>query len=286
MPRRLPDRTRSPGPYQLDARRCISYWTIEHEGLIPTKQAEQLDGWVFGCDICQDVCPWNRKAPSGRMDEFQPRPEWVGPDLIDWLNDDPTTWPDRLKGTALKRTEARGPAEECRAGPGEPASIGGRRTAGLEAGRHRGGAGRPSLCGLGTGPDRRRSGDGGPPATHGRPRSGRSRVVGKAHARCVAARGGAGRIARNARRAPPSGGMRSDRPGSRMIRRRSSLRSRAGRRVGHRRDLAGDRLSEAIHGRDGERVRARHERDIDAIVALEHRRWPWWSARYCCRWRT
>ena len=72
--------------------------------MLPDDGAEKLDGWVFGCDICQDVCPWNRKAPSGRMDQFQARPEWVGPDLIDWLNDDPATCA-RLKGTALTRTK-------------------------------------------------------------------------------------------------------------------------------------------------------------------------------------
>ena len=53
------------GPYELDARRCISYWTIEHKGPIADEFADRLDGWVFGCDVCQDVCPWNRKAPAG-----------------------------------------------------------------------------------------------------------------------------------------------------------------------------------------------------------------------------
>ena len=59
------------GPYQLDASRCISYWTIEHRGPIADEFADRLDGWVFGCDICQDVCPWNRKAPAGRMPELR-----------------------------------------------------------------------------------------------------------------------------------------------------------------------------------------------------------------------
>ncbi len=94
-----------PAPYQLDARRCISYWTIEHRGMLADDEAENLDGWVFGCDICQDVCPWNRKAPSGRLDEFGSRPEWVDPDLIAWLEDDPATWRAKLKGTALARAK-------------------------------------------------------------------------------------------------------------------------------------------------------------------------------------
>ena len=94
-----------PEAYQLDARQCISYWTIEHRGPLSESESENLNGWVFGCDICQDVCPWNRKAPSGRLEEFQARPEWDSPDLLDWLRDDTHTWQGRLKGTALKRTK-------------------------------------------------------------------------------------------------------------------------------------------------------------------------------------
>jgi epoxyqueuosine reductase len=92
------------GPYQLDARRCISYWTIEHRGMIADAEAERLDGWAFGCDICQDVCPWNRKAPAGQLAEFEERPEWADPDLIEWLERDPDSWRVRLTGSALART--------------------------------------------------------------------------------------------------------------------------------------------------------------------------------------
>jgi epoxyqueuosine reductase len=96
------------GPYQLDARRCISYWTIEHKGPIAAPPAEQLGDWVFGCDICQDVCPWNRKAPPGRTPELEPRPEWTNPDLIAWLTSDPASFRRSLKGTALSRARRAG----------------------------------------------------------------------------------------------------------------------------------------------------------------------------------
>jgi epoxyqueuosine reductase len=62
-----------PAPYVLDARRCISYLTIELRGAIPEEFRDAMGQAAVGCDICQDVCPWNRKAPATTLFEFQPR---------------------------------------------------------------------------------------------------------------------------------------------------------------------------------------------------------------------
>jgi epoxyqueuosine reductase len=72
------------GPYQLDSNKCISYLTIEKRGTIPEELREGMGRHVFGCDICQDVCPWNRKAPATTAAEFQPREGLVNP-ALDWL---------------------------------------------------------------------------------------------------------------------------------------------------------------------------------------------------------
>ncbi len=73
-----------PAPYQLDATKCISYLTIEKRGVIPEELRTGVGRQVFGCDICQDVCPWNRHAPVTRTLEFAARQQLVNPDL-EWL---------------------------------------------------------------------------------------------------------------------------------------------------------------------------------------------------------
>ncbi len=71
-------------PYQLDSNRCISYLTIEKRGMIPEHLRDGVGRHLFGCDICQDVCPWNRKAHATTASEFQPREGLVNP-ALEWL---------------------------------------------------------------------------------------------------------------------------------------------------------------------------------------------------------
>jgi epoxyqueuosine reductase len=88
-------------PYVLDARRCISYLTIEHHGPVDERLRPSLDGWAFGCDVCQEVCPWNRKAPPSREPAFAgPRPVT---DLTGVLGLDAEAFRERFRGTAIRR---------------------------------------------------------------------------------------------------------------------------------------------------------------------------------------
>jgi epoxyqueuosine reductase len=97
-----------PAPGVLDARRCISYLTIEHRGEVPVELRPGLGDWLFGCDVCQEVCPWNRKAPPGAEPALQGRPELVRLDLIELLSLSEEEFRRRFRGTALLRTKRSG----------------------------------------------------------------------------------------------------------------------------------------------------------------------------------
>ena len=90
-------------PYRMDATRCIAYLTIEHKGAIAPELMEGTGRQVFGCDICQDVCPWNRKAPIGADPELDPREELVNPSL-EWLGSlDEQGWERIFNGSPVRR---------------------------------------------------------------------------------------------------------------------------------------------------------------------------------------
>lgn len=99
-------------PFELDARKCISYLTIEYRGeTMPEnirQQPEKMSNWIFGCDICQDVCPWNRKVPTHNEPLFQPSEELKNMDKTDWENMDKTKFKALFKGTAVERTGVKG----------------------------------------------------------------------------------------------------------------------------------------------------------------------------------
>ena len=98
----LPDRT-------LDARRCISYLTIELKGPTPDDLRSQMGDWVFGCDVCQQVCPWNQRFATPQGDPaFAPRPGVASPDLIEELALTPQAFNRKFKGSPLKRAKRRG----------------------------------------------------------------------------------------------------------------------------------------------------------------------------------
>ncbi|MEO8603529.1 MAG: tRNA epoxyqueuosine(34) reductase QueG [bacterium] len=88
----------------LDARRCISYLTIERRGPFDADEGAQIGDWLFGCDVCQDVCPWNEKfAVPTNEPRFAPRPELAAPDLEELTHLDAATFQQRYADTAFER---------------------------------------------------------------------------------------------------------------------------------------------------------------------------------------
>jgi epoxyqueuosine reductase len=95
-------------PGELDARLCISYLTIEKRSRIPDQLRSGMGRHVFGCDICQDVCPWNRKAPATSAPEFEPREGLVNP-ALDWLAEmQPEEFRMAFRGSPVRRTKLSG----------------------------------------------------------------------------------------------------------------------------------------------------------------------------------
>ena len=96
-------------PYVLDARRCISYLTIELRGEIPEPLRPGMGNWVFGCDICQEVCPWNRRGQGVSVhSRLQPHPERLSPPLLDLLALDREGFARRFRSSPVLRAKAAG----------------------------------------------------------------------------------------------------------------------------------------------------------------------------------
>jgi epoxyqueuosine reductase len=95
-------------PYRLDARKCISYLTIELRGPIPPEQRTSIGPRIFGCDICQDVCPFNRRPPPTAEPAFQPRPDSNPIGLAELLRMDDAAFRQRFRGSPILRARRRG----------------------------------------------------------------------------------------------------------------------------------------------------------------------------------
>ena len=92
-------------PYVLDNRRCISFLTIELRGPIPRELRPLVGDWVFGCDICQDVCPVNRAAPESAEPAFRQRHDFAAPDLLPLLELDDAAFSERFRKSPVKRAK-------------------------------------------------------------------------------------------------------------------------------------------------------------------------------------
>lgn len=96
-------------PYVVDSGLCLSYLTIEHREEITGKIRDQFDGWIYGCDVCQDVCPWNHKFSVVTPDDrFAPRPGNEAPDLDSWSRMSAGEFSSKFKGSPMKRAKLDG----------------------------------------------------------------------------------------------------------------------------------------------------------------------------------
>lgn len=95
-------------PYVVDGSKCISYLTIELKDNLPSSFKGKMDNWMFGCDVCQDVCPWNRFAQPHNTEEFTPHPDLLDMTKQDWLEITDSVFGKLFKTSALKRTKFTG----------------------------------------------------------------------------------------------------------------------------------------------------------------------------------
>jgi epoxyqueuosine reductase len=103
-------------PFLVDSNRCISYATIElRDPELPAPVAQNLSGWIYGCDICQDVCPWNRFEQPTSESRFEPRPGNVSAGIDEILELTPEEYSERFRRSAMKRTKLSGLQRNARA---------------------------------------------------------------------------------------------------------------------------------------------------------------------------
>ncbi|WP_430810822.1 MULTISPECIES: tRNA epoxyqueuosine(34) reductase QueG [unclassified Carboxylicivirga] len=95
-------------PYRLDANKCISYLTIEHREDIPPAFKGQFENWAFGCDICQEACPWNWKARPTKEEALQPHPDLLQLSKEDWHTMSEDRFRELFRKSAVKRTKYTG----------------------------------------------------------------------------------------------------------------------------------------------------------------------------------
>lgn len=95
-------------PYVVDGSKCISYFTIELKEAIPNEMKEKFDNWMFGCDVCQDVCPWNSFAVAHNEKQFMPNTELLAMTNKDWQELTEETFKRVFKNSAVKRTKYSG----------------------------------------------------------------------------------------------------------------------------------------------------------------------------------
>jgi epoxyqueuosine reductase len=95
-------------PYKVDGSKCISYFTIELKNEIPSSVSGQFDDWMFGCDVCQEVCPWNRFSKAHKEPLFDPHPDVLSNSKKDWEDITKEVFSEIFKKSPLKRTKFEG----------------------------------------------------------------------------------------------------------------------------------------------------------------------------------